>query len=340
MITIIADPHNYQTQPSRALRVSCAGDYVRARSAIRRALDHGQSLTIHVTDRLLLHWLDDLADYDGVEWQRIVPEAAYRRLFGADPAPPFTPELLITLDIASMNAPPPGVEIEPAGWVLGERLHPLWAVPQGSRSHLAQLLAWALKHANSLTPNLQPLAQQCLSTWANADSAYTVLRAGSLASDATNLIRRAALQRYDTAWLREHGLDELPVVVPAVESVLWISALKDLAPAVERYWREHIMQSAPNAVFVQTAIERMSGWSDVELRAIEGLLRRNATCPTSPGLCALISHAITSRRVRWPTKCGWPDAIPTGLPAASAHRSSPSSLRICATCLLRSRMPW
>jgi hypothetical protein len=276
MITIIADPHHYQAELSDPLRVSGPGDYVRARSAIRHALDHGQPLIVHVTDRLLLHWLDDLADYEGIAWQHIAPEADYRRLFGTDPTPLFTSELLIALDIASMNAPPSGREIEPAAWVLSERLHPLWAVPQGSRGHLAQLLAWTLKHADSLATHLQPLVQQCLTAWANADSAYTALRAGSLAGDATNLIRRAALQRYDTTWLHEQGLAELPVVVPPSEPALWISALKALAPAIERYWRERMAQSTPNVPMIQAAIERMSGWSDVELRAIERMLRRDA----------------------------------------------------------------
>ncbi len=311
MITIIADPHHYHAQPSGALRVGRPVDYTRARIAIRRALDQGQNLTIHVTDRLLLHWLDDLTDYEGIEWQRIAPEADYRRVFGADPARPFTPELLIVLDIASMNAPPPGVEIEPAGWVLGERLHPLWAVPQGSRAHLAQLLAWTLNHANSLAPNLQPLAQRCLDAWANADPAYAALRAGSLASDAIGLIRRTALQRYDTAWLREQGLEELPVVVPTLEHILWINALKDLAPAIERYWRERMLQSTPDAVFIQSAIEHMSGWSDTELRAIEGVLRRNAGL-----LDGSLIQALRRRFANLPEAAATVDELETFVPPA------------------------
>jgi PglZ domain len=277
MITIIADAHAYHTEPPGALCASGPRDYVRARSAIRGALDQGRSLTVYVTDRLLLHWLDDLTDYEGIHWQRIAPEADYRRLFGADPAPPFTPDLLIALDIASMNAPPPGIEIDPAGWMLGEHLHALWASPQGSLAHLGQLLGWALKHADRLATYLHPLMQRRLTVWASHHPAYAALRAGSLATDATNLIRCSALHRYDTAWLREQGLAGLPVVAPALDGALWISALSDLAPSIERYWRERMVQSTPNVEFIQAAIECMSGWSGVELRAIERVLRHDAS---------------------------------------------------------------
>jgi len=277
MITIIADPHAYQTETPNALYARSPGDYVRTRSAIRHALDQGERLTVHVTNRLLIHWLNDLTTYEGIHWEYIAPDVDYRRLFGTDPAPPFIPALLITLDIANMNAPPPGIEIEPAGWVLGERLHALWAFPHGSLVHLTQLLGWVLKHADKVATFMHPLVQQRLVAWAHDYSAYAALRAGSLATDVINLLRRAALHRYDTAWLREQGLAELPVIAPTLEGALWVIALRDLAPVIERYWRERIAQSTPNRAFVQAAIECMSGWSNVELRAIEGALRRNAS---------------------------------------------------------------
>ncbi len=289
MITIIADPHTYQSESADALQASGPGDYVRTRSAIRRALNQGDSLSVHVTDRLLLHWLADLADYDGVQWEYIAPEVDYRRLFGSDPSLPFTPDLLIKLDIASINAPPPGREIDPVGWVLGQRLHPLWSIPQGSPAHLDQLLGWMLTHTDHSETFLHPLIQQRLHVWAGDHPVYAALRAGSLVTDATNLIRRVALQRYDPAWLRAQGLAGSTLNRLTLAGSLWVSALNDVAPAIERYWRERIVQATPNTAFVQTAIERMSGWSEVELRAIEGIFQRNANL-LDPSLIAALKQ--------------------------------------------------
>ena len=277
MITIIADPHAYRSEPQDALRASGTADYVRIRGAIRDALDHGQQLTVHVTDRLLVRWFEDLAGYEGVRWERVAPEADFRRLFGVDPAPPFSPELLIELDIVSMNAPPPGHAVDPAGWALGERVHPLWAASQGSAAHLGQLISWAMAHADALSSSLYPLVQQRLVRWAGDHPAYAALRAGSLAADATNLVRRTALQRYDIGWLREQGLAQLPVLTGTLDGVRFVAALRGLAPAIERYWREHSAETAPTPEFVHAALERMSGWSAVELHAIEQVLRRDAS---------------------------------------------------------------
>ena len=276
MITIIADPHSYQAVSADALHASGPGDYVRIRSAIRRALNQGDSLSVHVTDRLLLHWLADLADYDGIQWEHRAPEVDYRRLFGSDPSLPFTPDLLMRLDIAHMNAPPPGREIEPVGWILGQRLDPLWSVSPGNPAHLDLLLTWTLTHTDHSETFLHPLIQQRLTIWAGDHPTYTALRAGSLITDATNVIRCIALQRYDPAWLRAHGLVGLSQNTLTLAGSLWIDALNDLAPAIECYWRERIVQVTPHTGFLHAAIERMSGWSEVELRAIENILQRHA----------------------------------------------------------------
>ena len=107
MITIIADPHAYRLVAAGALRASAPAAYVPTRIAIRRALDAGQPLVVHVTDRLLIHWLDDLEAYANVQWERVTPEDDFRRCFGREPGPPFTTALLIALDIAHLPEPPP-----------------------------------------------------------------------------------------------------------------------------------------------------------------------------------------------------------------------------------------
>jgi hypothetical protein len=290
MITIVVDLHAYQSEPPDALPASSAKDYVHMRSSIRRALDEGRSLTVYVTDPLLLHWLADLVEYDGIEWRHVAPETDYRRVFGEDPSPPFTPDLIIALDLAGINAPPLGSTVDPAGWVLGERLHPLWAAAQGSPAHLAHLLGWVLKNADKLEPHLLPLIQRRLAVWARDEAVYAALRAGSLATDTMSLLRCAALQRYDTAWLLEHGLAHLPPTVPALDGALWAHIVSDLAVSIEHYWRERIARATVDTSFVRAAIAQMSGWSDVELRVIESILQREPQLLDEPLL-----HAVRQR---------------------------------------------
>lgn len=287
MITIIADPHGYRQLLTGALRAHGPGDYVRARRAVRRALNDGQALTVHVTDQLLVHWLEDLAGYADVAWQRVEPEADYRRIFGADPLTPITAELLVALDIATIAGPPPGVVVEPAGWLLGERVDRVWAAPRGDRAHLTHLLRWALRSADGLAAHMQPLARRCLERWAGDEPVYAALRAGSLAADATGLLRRTALQRYEPGWLAGEGLVGLQLVASSLEHTYWIAALAGLAPAIERYWRERIAQAPPEPALLRAALDQMSGWSVAELRAIEGLLRRNPALIDAPLVEAL-----------------------------------------------------
>ncbi|NCC32607.1 MAG: hypothetical protein EOM24_11395, partial [Chloroflexia bacterium] len=257
MITIIADPHNYKGDVPGVMQAASPRDYVAARQAIRRALDLDNSLTLHVTSHLLLHWLEDFNGYTGVDWKQIAPELDYRRIFGVDPPSLFTPEVLIAIDIATINVPPPGAEVDPVGWVLGERLHAVWGAPQASEAHLSQVSAWAVRHGDTILPLLHPLVQYCLTQWAVAMPAYGALRAGSLAADATNLIRRAALRHYSVQWLQEHGLQALPVAPLKLSGAIWGEALRDLGPAIEQYWREQRAEREPDQMWLQSALATM-----------------------------------------------------------------------------------
>ncbi|RRR68566.1 MAG: hypothetical protein EI684_17475 [Candidatus Viridilinea halotolerans] len=245
------------------------------RQAIRRALDDGKSLTLHVTSRLLLHWLEDFIGYSGVEWVPVAPERDYRRIFGSDPPALFTPEVLLAANIATINVPPPGVAVDAAGWVLGERLHPLWSAPQASSNHLSELSTWVVSPGASIAPALYPLVQDCLTKWAAAMPAYGALHAGSLGADVTNLIRSAALRHYPAAWRQAHGLHHLPVASFALHRELWVQALRELGPPIEHYWREQVAEREPDQAWLQAALAAMSGWSHAELRMIEAVILRD-----------------------------------------------------------------
>lgn len=275
MITIIADPHAYQEPMFGALRASTPGDYVRVRIAVRRALDRSEHLAIHVTNRLLLYWLGDLAEYEGVSWKLVSPEADFRHIFGYDPPAVLTADMLLALNISGTNPPPQGTQIDPGIWLLSENVGSVWASPFGHIAHLSQLLPWIINNAERIPPIIYPLVQQQLAQWGADHPAYSWLRPGSLVADATNLVRRAALEHYEIRWLSDLGLAELPVISLSIEQDIWINALKDYEPAIEHYWRQHSAQSALDIAFVRAAIQRMSGWSNTELGIIVALLRRN-----------------------------------------------------------------
>jgi hypothetical protein len=273
MITIIADPHSYKPLDPGSLSVRGPEDYVAARIALRRALDEGLALTVHVTAALPLHWLADMEGYEGVRWERIAPEADFRRLFGDEPRPPFSTDLLVDLDLTTIPEPPIGMLVEPAAWILGQRVDPVWLYQQGGATHLEQLLGWCLRQGDTLPANLHPLVQQRLSSWAAEQPLYGSLRAGSLSADARAIVRRWALQRYDALWLDEHGLAALPLFPGTVGAELCIDALTGFAPQIERYWRRRAAEQGMDVRFLQRAIDQMSGCSDAELRVVGQLAR-------------------------------------------------------------------
>jgi hypothetical protein len=294
MITIIADPYAYQKPQEDAVHVTHMREYVPTRIKIRQALDSNEPMHIHVTDRLVAHWLKDLAEYDGVHFDAVDPQADYRRMFGSDPLPPFTAELLIALDIASLDAPLSD-DTDPAQWILSKRLHPVWGVPQASSAHLIALLTWIITSTEPIQSRYIPLIQHALARWAETEPAYACLHAGSLIADAYNLLRRAALQHYAPNWLHEQGLAQLPAINAQFAPELWVSALQAIEPDIGQYWRERIAHQATviDRAFIHANIAHMSGWSISELRVVEQLMSQHAQL-LDPGLIRVIRQRFNN----------------------------------------------
>lgn len=284
MIKIIIDLYHSQSPPKGAIVATSPRSYVDCRRDLRRALNNGTGLTLYVTNTLVAEWLRDFATYEGVQWVQFDPVAEYRRLFDSDPAPPFTSELLMAINIATIRRPPPGQVIEPASWILGECLDPVWAEVNPGPAHLSNLLYWIFEHSIQATPSDNQLIQYCLSNWAKVEPAYAMLRAGSIQHDAVTIIRRIALRHYDEIWLYERGLAGKIDMPLKLDAKYWISALRDLEPEIWEYWRERI--SGIDQERLKQIINQMSGWSTSELHVLKDVLSHHPEMITN----AIIQH--------------------------------------------------
>lgn len=276
MITIIADKHQYVLPPAEALAATRMDDYVSVRRRIRAALDDDESLTIYVTNPVLLGWLSDLQRYpeSRILWRIVDPSEEFTQLFGVTPADPFTPARIAALQLSNLPRPPDGVAIHPLTWILGHRLDPLWQHDDPPLGHAALLVEWARNRTVPLEPTITALVQAQLERWSTIRPIYRALRASSLAEDSANLIARWALQRYESGWRSTQAWGALPVLDSEPAPSTALSVLREQQELIQAYWNRHIASTPIDRSSIDTALEQMSGLSDFELYALNTMLDR------------------------------------------------------------------
>jgi hypothetical protein len=297
MITILEDPHHYQSPPPDALIAAQCTDYVPVRMAIRRALDNHGALTVHVTHPTLLHWLKDLRTYsEGVVWKIADPTEEFTDFFGFAPSPLFTRECIVQLDLSSLTPPQPGLPVEPVAWILGQKLDDLWGYTDLYPDHLVQLADWAAQLSTPLSDELLPLAQAQLDQWAMHHPAYGSLNAATLREDSTRLLLQTVLHRYDAAWLQQQGWQATPVLDVSTRYDICIALLQERESLIASYWNRTFAASDQSPEQgIATALDQVSGLSVVELTTLTHFLDRHPHL-----LNADLRQRITERFVHLP----------------------------------------
>ncbi|NJN65902.1 MAG: hypothetical protein HC884_03890 [Chloroflexaceae bacterium] len=279
MITILEDPHHYQSPPPDALTAAHIADYVPVRMAIQRALNDHTALTVHVTHPTLLHWFKDLRTYptDVVAWKMADPAEEFVAFFGFAPPSLFTRERIVQLDLASLTPPQPGIAVDPVAWILGQKLDDLWGYPHAYPDHLAQLAAWAAQQPAPISNPLLPLAQAQLDQWVAQNAAYGYLQAATLRNDSIRMLLHATLYRYDTQWLQQQGWYDAPLIdAPRNQYEVCIALLGERASLIASYWSRAFAASEQSPELrIAAAIDQMSGLSQAELTSLTSILDRH-----------------------------------------------------------------
>ncbi len=291
MITILADRHGFTSPPADTLLAVSVADYVPVRQHIRSALDQHTDLTVYVSDPVVLLWLGDLQQYPPrvVCWRTIDPCEEFTEFFGVAPVSPFTPELIVALHLNALTRPPQGAAVDPIAWILGEQLGDLWRYITPPAGHAAQLAAWATGRDLSLPEELLPLIAAQLDRWERANPLYRALRARHLREDASALLARSALQRYDARWHQSLPWGHLPLLDVADQELACISILREYSGLIATYWRQRFAQTNQSPDLIAVALNQMSGLSETELTELSVMLDRHPAL-LDPTLLAAIRH--------------------------------------------------
>ncbi len=166
MIKLVYDPHSIQaaTPAARTFVAEQVADYIPLRQFLYHALNDPANRTYEAILRhpLLKEWVQDLREHGPyvVDYQEISLREHFKHRFGFSWPPQLSEEALVSLQVLTLPVPYDRASQEdPTGWLLGERVAPIWRAPSGSHAHLADLAAWA----SQLTPTpslsiLEPLA--------------------------------------------------------------------------------------------------------------------------------------------------------------------------------------
>jgi hypothetical protein len=175
MITIVCDFYQLQKVESGSdvIVVNSIQDYIPLRQQLRRILDEGtRNYTVYVYHRVIARWLADLTSYGPriVKWQDVNLQDHFEQQFGFPP-PKGVNDVAIQ-DLLHTLPPADGDTIaDPVGWILSQRVDPIWQHAQPGPEHLTAFAAWILS-TQTMPALFRPLMRTRLSEWAKCDQRY------------------------------------------------------------------------------------------------------------------------------------------------------------------------
>jgi hypothetical protein len=266
MIKIISDPYRYQESTQYDVCATSVEDYVSVRQAIRRALDAQRRLTVYVTHRTVLAWLDDLRGYgpQNILWEDIDPTKTFTDFFGFVPPVLFDAKTVLALNLESLPRPQNGVLVDPIAWILGARLGAVWGEATASPQHLVLLINTIMSQP-APSPVLIPLLNQRLAAWTQDRSQYSGLRSTTLHSDASRYMVRWATQHYDQTLWNDPLFVDIPILTYTPDLVLCRAVLAECSSTMSTYWNRWFAQHQLKAETIVQSLNQMSGLSEAEL---------------------------------------------------------------------------
>ncbi len=264
-------------------------EYIPLRQRIRRALDDpDHHYHIYVQNRILVKWLNDLRDYPSnrVKWQTINLREQFRKKFGFPLPPELDDTAVKKLELCHLSTPTRSEAEDPTGWILGQRLDPIWQPAEPATEHLANFAAWAVS-AGQIEKTLAPLTSVRLKQWRQLDGRYQIFLTRPLQKAGEEILLKWALQSYPPDCNLRRQVAAAPAADCRRHRPLLIPILQKYTTEITRYWQLHFANTkTPD---IAAVVQSMSGLSLAELRVLEEWLQNNPATLTE-ALWAAIQH--------------------------------------------------
>jgi hypothetical protein len=213
MITIVCDFYQlHKVEISRdVVVVNSIQDYIPLRQQLRRILDEDtRNYTVYVQHRVIARWLTDLTSYKPhiVRWQDINLHTYFEQHFGF--LPPKGINEAVIQDLLHTLPPVDGDAIaDPVGWILSQRVDPVWKNGKPGPEHLVDFAAWILR-VQTMPALFRSLMRTRLTEWAKYNHQYQIFFEHSWRDAAAIVLPRREQTR--------DGATPEKVAVPSIES--------------------------------------------------------------------------------------------------------------------------
>jgi len=303
MITIVCDFYQLHKVEisSDVVVINSIQDYIPLRQQLRRILDEEtRDYTVYVQHRVIARWLADLTSYEPhiVRWKDVNLRAYFEQQFGFPPPKGVNEaviqDLLHTLPSANGNA-----SADPIGWILSQRVDPVWKSAKPGPEHLVDFAAWVFS-VQTVPTLFRPLMRNRLIEWAKYNHQYQMFLEHSWRDAATTLFLRWIFHRYpnNAKPLDMVGIAPLELSMPADVgsdvtfssshrsvteycnladcsrySDICIELVKAHQSSLRQFWNAWLLSSSLQDITV--ALQWMSGLADVELDTVESWAREH-----------------------------------------------------------------
>ncbi|HWS84446.1 MAG TPA: hypothetical protein VN207_09335 [Ktedonobacteraceae bacterium] len=211
MITIVCDFYQlHKVEISRdVVVVNSIQDYIPLRQQLRRILDEEtRNYTVYVQHRVIARWLTDLTSYEPhiVRWKDINLHVHFEQQFGFSPPKGINEavmqDLLHTLPLADGDT-----IADPVGWILSQRVDPIWKNEKPGTEHLVDFAAWILS-VQTMPALYRPLMRTRLGEWAQYNHQYQIFFEHSWKDAAATVLPRRE-QTHDVSSQKSGAADPL-----------------------------------------------------------------------------------------------------------------------------------
>jgi len=177
MITIVCDFYQLHKVEigSDVVVVNSIQDYIPLRQQLRRILDiETRDYTVYVQHRVIAQWLTDLTSYEPyiVKWEDVNLQSHFEQQFGFLP-PKGLNEAGIQDILHTLPPPKENVIADPIGWILSQRVDPVWKDEEPGPEHLVDFAAWILS-VQTMPALYRPLMRTRFGKWAQYNHQYQI----------------------------------------------------------------------------------------------------------------------------------------------------------------------